>query len=178
MKSLILLLSVLIATITTARAEEPEQPAHWIDRVPITITIRSGKAFSGGSSYYLLENVFRVGYNFNKRWSVYLPMTSSIALFDREEGVKRYENSNTIGLAMGYSPIHTSADRLELVAQWDCSIQEDWRYRAYEFGMRYGDGHKNSGVLHYIEAGVRYFDTYRGAVPSNLTWYLGFGLRF
>lgn len=178
MHKLSLFFIALILTITTARAEEPEQPAHWIDRVPLTITLRSGKPFSGGSSYYLLENVFRVGYNFNKRWSAYLPMTSSLALFDRNAGEKRYEDGCTIGFAVGYSPLHTRTERLELLAQWDCSVQCDWRYRAYEFGMRYGDGHKNSGLLHYIEVGVRYYDTYRGAMPSNLAWFLGWGIRF
>lgn len=177
MKRFALLLAVVVATITTARAEEPEQPAHWINRVSITNTIRTGKPFSNGS-YYLMEDVFMVGYDFNKRWSVYLPMATTYALFDRQEGVKRYENSSTIGLAAGYSPLHTRTDRLELLAQWDCSIDSDWRYRAYEFGVRYGNGHKNSGFSHYVEAGVRYYDTYRGAVPSGLSWFVGWGIRF
>lgn len=178
MKNFILLLAVLLATVATAAAEEPEQPEHWIDRVAMNNTIRTGKAFSGGGSYYLLEEVLRTGYNFNKRWSVYVPLTQTYALFDRHEGVKRYEDSSTIGLAAAYNPVHTREDRLELLAQWDISVEGDWRYRAYEFGVRYGDGHKNRGLVFYGEVGVRYYDTYRGAMPSNLTWFLGCGIRF
>lgn len=177
MKKKMLWMIVAILTVATAHAEEPEQPAHWIDRVAMTNTLRTGKAFSNGS-YYLMEDVFMIGYDFNKRWSVYMPLATSYALFDRQAGVQRYEKSSTIGLAAGYSPIHTRTDRLELMAQWDVSIEQSWRYRAYEFGVCYGSGHKNSGCSHYVETGVRYYDTYRGAVPSNLTWFIGWGIRF
>lgn len=118
------------------------------------------------------------GYALSRRIAVFVPITTSLGLFNTD-GVKSYELAGQLGAGLGYSPLHTPKDQLELSAKAGCSIGGKWHFVYYDFGARYHfGGYQSKSWIGYLGLGVRYFDSFRRGFGDHLGMYVSIGFKF
>lgn len=133
----------------------------------VELNARDGLKFGIGE----FEALF--GYDFNRRFSVYVPLTETVGLFKRDEG-KSYECATQLGLGAGCTAWRNERFRLEVVAKAGAALDGDWRFVYYDAGLRLG--FTNSL---YVGIGLRYYDTYRekALFGNHCSYYAAFGGR-
>lgn len=117
------------------------------------------------------------GYAFSRRFAIYLPISGSLGLFNQHD-VKSYEFTGQIGAGIGYSPLHTTKDQLELNAKIGSALGGDWRFVYYDFGLRYNFGGYKSCRNIYLGLGVRYYDCFKGGFADYCNMYVALGFKF
>lgn len=117
------------------------------------------------------------GYAFNKHFSLYLPITGSLGLFDKSN-IQSYKFSGQIGLGLGYSPLHTAKDQLELCGKLGSTIGGDWHFVYYDIGVRYNFGGYNSCRNFYLGIGTRYYKCFKGDYANYCNLYVAVGFKF
>ena len=129
---------------------------------------------SEGVKQRVLEEELAVGYSFDPRFSLLVPVTRSVGLFDADKA-KNYEDAMQLGLGFGYAPLHTDHDRLDISVRFGNTLSGDWHFRSYDAGVRW-----QSDVLWtplFIGAGIRYVDAYKGGFADYCHVYLSVGVR-
>lgn len=118
-----------------------------------------------------------VGYRFNGRFSLYIPVTGTTGLF-KTGGVKSYEQAGQLGLGFGYAPLRTDRDRLEVSLRAGNTLGGDWHFRYYDLGVRWEWA--DLKILPFVGLGVRYQDCYKGGFPDYCFFYatIGFSIRW
>ncbi len=138
-------------------------------------TQSSSLPFDKHPEFMAVETEIAPGYGFNPHLSLYVPVALSAGLFDNG-GVKNYETTGQIGLALGYSPLHDRRQRLEIIARTGSTLGGNWQFMYYDLGLRYGLGSGAKSGL-YVGAGIRYYDTYRGPFDNYCNLYISIGFR-
>lgn len=133
----------------------------------VELNARDGLKFAVGEFEALL------GYDINRRFSVYVPLTETVGLFKRDDR-KSYECATQLGLGAGCTAWRSERLRLEIVAKTGTTLGGDWRFVYYDAGLRLG--FTNSL---YVGIGLRYYDTYRGKglFGNHCNYYAAFGGR-
>lgn len=176
MKRCLIFVVLLLAVVTTAQAQAPhEKGTGFVDVMQGRVSV----PVNGHKEVGLLELENDLGYSFDRRWSVYLPITWSLALFDKQGDFARYEQTGSLGLGVGFNAIHTANERLEIVAKGGGGVfkSDDWQSTYVDLGVRYGGGVRSSTSL-FTGAGVRYIGTTKGNMGNYFTLYVTIGFRF
>lgn len=114
------------------------------------------------------------GYQFTPSFSLFVPGTCTIGLF-RAGDAKSYETTGQLGLGLGYSPLHSHSDRLELSLRSGNTLGGTWQYLYYDCGLRW-----QSDVIWKplsVGVGVRYYDCYGGGFGDYCNFYIEAGVR-
>lgn len=129
---------------------------------------------SEGVKQRVLEEELAVGYSFDPRFSLLVPVTRSVGLFDADKA-KNYEDAMQLGLGFGYAPLHTDHDRLDILVRFGNTLGGDWHFRSYDAGVRWQSDALWTPL--FIGAGVRYVDAYKGGFADYCHVYLSVGVR-
>ena len=168
---------MLLAVAVTAHAQEPAKQSNGF----VTMSQLSVAApINGHSEVSLLGLEENFGYAFNSRWTAYLPITYTLALFDMKEGLGRYEDTGSIGLGVGFHAIHNERERLEVIAKGGGGFfgGDDWQSTYCDLGVNYGTSASSGSMGAYVGAGVRYIGTTKGNMGNYFTLYVTIGFRF
>lgn len=129
---------------------------------------------SEGVKQRVLEEELAVGYSFDPRFSLLVPFTRSVGLFDADKA-KNYEDAMQLGLGFGYAPLHTDHDRLDISVRFGNTLGGDWHFRSYDAGVRWQSDALWTPL--FIGAGVRYVDAYKDGFADYCHVYLSVGVR-
>lgn len=177
LRRFILALALLLGIATMADAQ-------FIDRdysgFVCTWTSEGGFPLNGHKKLRMASSAIELGYSFNKRWSLFVPVTGTIAMFKKENGIRRYEPAWTLGLGAGFNLLYTDDDRLELVARCSNTLIDpsDWDYTSYDLGVRYNCDDKNHKIKMFMGLGVCYYDRVKGPMNNYCNLYAVLGFRF
>lgn len=177
MKRLIFMGLLLLGVALSAQAQAPhEQGTGFVDVMQGRVTV----PVNGHKEVAMLELENDFGYSFNRRWTAYLPVTYTLALFDKQEGIGRYEECGSVGLGVGFNAMHTARERLEVVAKGGGSLFgcDDWKSTYCDLGVRYGGAVGKGSTSLFTGIGVRYIGTTKGNMGHYCSLYLTIGLRF
>lgn len=121
-----------------------------------------------------IEADLSAGYQFDSSFSLFFPVTWTTGLFKAGDA-KTYATTGQLGVGLGYSPLHTRSDRLELSLKGGSTLGGDWQYLYYDCGLRW-----QSDVIWKplsVGAGVRYYDCYGGGFRDYCNFYISVGIR-
>lgn len=118
-----------------------------------------------------------VGYRFDSRFTLFVPVTGTTGLF-KADGAKSYEQAGALGLGFGYAPLHVGGDRLEITAKAGNTLGGHWHFRYYDCGLRWEWADRT--ISPFVGLGVRYQDCYKGGLPDYCFFYasIGFSLHW
>lgn len=144
------------------------------------LTSEGGLPLNGHKNLRIAGSSLELGYAFNDRWSLFVPITGTVALFDKQHDIRRYEPAWTLGLGAGFNLLHTDSERVELVARYSNTLIDpaDWEYSSYDVGVRYNLDDCRQKVQTFIGLGVCYYDHTKGAMNNYFNLYAVFGIRF
>lgn len=114
------------------------------------------------------------GYQFNSAFTLFVPGTWTTGFFKMDKA-KTYETTGQLGLGLGYSPLHTHSDRLELSLRSGSTLGGEWQYLYYDCGLRWQSDAIWSPL--YVGVGVRYYDCYGGGIEDYCNFYIAVGVR-
>ena len=99
MRRFILALALLLGIATMADAQSIDRDYSGF---VCTWTSEGGFPLNGHKKLRMASSAIELGYSFNKRWSLFVPVTGTIAMFKKENGIRRYEPAWTLGLGAGF----------------------------------------------------------------------------
>lgn len=130
------------------------------------------KSTSGGVAQHGFEVEGTFGYRFDDRFSLFMPLTATTGLF-KAAGAKSYEQAGQLGLGLGYAPLHTDCDRLDITVRAGNTLGGSWHFRYYDAGIRWE--WTNFRTAPFLGVGVRYQDCYKGAFEDYCFFYATVG---
>ena len=134
MKKILLLLSCLFGS---AIAVQAQSFANNDKGVFLRAELRAlARSKSDGVAQRGMDVEAIVGYRFDGRFSLFIPVTATTGLF-KAGGVKSYEQAGQLGLGFGYAPLHTTRDRLEIAVRAGNTLGGSWHFRYYDLGVRW-----------------------------------------
>ena len=161
MKKILLLLSCLFGS---AIAVQAQSFANNDKGVFLRAELRAlARSKSDGVAQRGMDVEAIVGYRFDGRFSLFIPVTATTGLF-KAGGVKSYEQAGQLGLGFGYAPLHTTRDRLEIAVRAGNTLGGSWHFRYYDLGVRWEWA--DLKIPPFVGLGVRYQDCYKGGVSD------------
>ena len=172
MKKILLLLSCLFGS---AIAVQAQSFANNDKGVFLRAELRAlARSKSDGVAQRGMDVEAIVGYRFDGRFSLFIPVTATTGLF-KAGGVKSYEQAGQLGLGFGYAPLHTTRDRLEIAVRAGNTLGGSWHFRYYDLGVRWEWA--DLKIPPFVGLGVRYQDCYKGGF-SDYCFFLCHGRIF
>lgn len=169
MKKLLILATALLLA-TTITAQELRKPSG-----PVFQFEFRGSNVTNNDKFGMAEAEVAIGYAFNPRLSVFVPLTVTVGLFGEEEG-KGYQTAPQLGGGIGYSLLYTDRYQLEIVGCVGSTLgsldNNSWEYMYYDCGLRFGLVDRC-----YIGIGVRDFNCYKGGFDNHCVFYAALGFR-
>ena len=175
MKKILLLLSCLFGS---AIAVQAQSFANNDKGVFLRAELRAlARSKSDGVAQRGMDVEAIVGYRFDGRFSLFIPVTATTGLF-KAGGVKSYEQAGQLGLGFGYAPLHTTRDRLEIAVRAGNTLGGSWHFRYYDLGVRWEWA--DLKIPPFVGLGVRYQDCYTGGFSDYCFFYatVGFSIRW
>lgn len=177
---LVLVLSLLFGVYTaTAQTFENDYSG-----MIANATIEGAIPLNAHSKIHLNNLSLELGYAFNKRWSLYVPITGTVAFFLKKDPVRRYEPSWAVGLGAGYSVLRKEHNRLDVMARVGHTLfgkksDSNWKYTSYDVGVRYSDNEICSGAVEWFYGiGLSYYHCNSGPMDNFFNIYALTGFRF
>lgn len=167
MKRFMLLVVALCLSTMAMAQQRGESNFYWsmASRASIVHSQDVDKQFS------MDENELALGYNFNDKWSLYVPYSAGIALYPK---YKSYSEFSFLGLGGRFNFFQQDLGGYSVVTSVQRSLgKNDWGgATTYELSlvMEYGN--------FYMSAGVKYFDAAYTNVQDRLCLSASVGFRF
>lgn len=168
-KILFCLLSATVVSLRAQPAVDNRKGVLWQFELNSAVPSKSG-----GVEMSSIQPEIGIGYNFDPRFSLFVPMTGTLGLFE-SGNARSWDRSLQLGLGFSYAPLHTQHDRLGIGLKAGCTVDGDWKHVYYDCGVRW-----QSDVLWaplYVGVGVRYYDSYCGRFEDYCNFYIAVGIR-
>ena len=181
MKKIVLILCICATCISVKAQEKKNFMQKLADKgFMFSSEVRTGGNFLNlkGKDFTVFDFIHSFGYNFNKYFTIRVPVDGEIALFEKD-GVRDWARNGTIGLSLGVIPIRFEKDgskdlvELYIAAGSTYAHKYDWQYTYYDFGINFADGKVSkfqSGI------GIRYYTARKS--DNRMTVYVSLGYRF
>lgn len=167
MKRFMLLVVALCLSTMAMAQQRGESNVYWsaASKCSVVYSQDVDKQFSMG------ENEIALGYNFNDKWSLYVPFSAGIALCPK---YKTYSEFSFLGLGGRFNFFQQGREGYSVVTSVQRSLgKNDWGgATTYELSLvrEYGN--------FYVSAGVKYFDAVYTHEQDRWCLSASVGLRF
>ncbi len=127
----------------------------------------------GKSDPVTIDMDYAIGYAFNNRWSISMPFTATVGLFEKDE-VRSYQWVGQIGLEVGLKLLKDELWNIELAPRVGTTVcsDDDWEFVSYGLECRTGNSNSITFGL-----GVRYLDSYNSHYSDCWNFYGSIGFR-
>ncbi|MBO5832720.1 MAG: hypothetical protein J6Q95_05450 [Alistipes sp.] len=111
------------------------------------------------------------GYHFNDRWSIHLPLTTSLGLFYK---TNTFTEQLYLGLGGEFKALEREDWNLIIAPKVQSTLGNRWGAMAYDLGVK----SEWVGTPIVLGLGVRFIDTYASQISDKFLFYGSVGLRF